>query len=400
VDNLTHSLVGAALAELTLPADAPRATRRTFFIAGVLAANLPDADLLYTRITVPPIGYLLHHRGHTHTLGGILVMGLALAAVCALPKIRESVGPARNRLWLLIALGLTSHLLLDWWNSYGVHPFWPLTSRWFYGDAVYILEPWLWMLLGVAATLNTQRRVGRALLGAFIVVLLALGTWMHVIPRPALALLLVVAAALVALARSWTARRRSGVALALSALFVSLVFAMREVARAEVTAAPAEVVVRHQDMGTVGVDRIPSFARRPVDLVLSSQAANPLCWNALSITRDESVYAMTRGTVAVLIRNACGAPRERNVEWEATQLQSLARLRALGATDCWVRAWLQFGRAPEIRGNVISDLRYSDPGRPNFTTMPIRDWPAGACPRHLTAWRPPRTDLLQEGQSR
>ncbi|HEX7941208.1 MAG TPA: metal-dependent hydrolase, partial [Gemmatimonadaceae bacterium] len=111
MDNLTHSLVGAALAELTLPADAPRATRRTFFITGVLAANLPDADLVYTRITAPPIGYLLHHRGHTHTFGGLVVLGLATAAICALPKIRESIGAARNRLWLLIALALTSHLL-------------------------------------------------------------------------------------------------------------------------------------------------------------------------------------------------------------------------------------------------------------------------------------------------
>jgi len=400
VDNLTHSLVGAALAELTLPADAPRTTRRIFFITGVLAANLPDADLVYTRITAPPIGYLLHHRGHTHTLGGIVVLGLATAAVCALPKIRESVGAARNRLWLLIALALTSHLLLDWWNSYGVHPFWPVSSRWFYGDAVYILEPWLWMLLGLAATLNTQNRVGRALLGGFIVVLLGLGTWMHVIPRPALALLLVVAAALAALARSWTPPRRSTVALGVGALYVCLVFAMREVARAEVADAPAEMVRRHRQIGDVAIDRVTFPARRPVDLVLSSQAANPFCWNAVSITRDEKVYAMTRGTVAVILRNACGAPREQRVQWEATQLQSLARLRALYDNDCWVRAWLQFGRAPEIAGNVISDLRYSDPGRPNFTTMPLRDWPTGACPRHLTAWRPPRTDLLQPAQTR
>ena len=110
MDNLTHSLVGAALAELTLPPAAPRATRRTFFIAGVVAANLPDADLVYTRITAPPVGYLLHHRGHTHTLGGIVVLGLAVAARLCAAEIGESIGAARNRLWLLIALALTSHL--------------------------------------------------------------------------------------------------------------------------------------------------------------------------------------------------------------------------------------------------------------------------------------------------
>jgi inner membrane protein len=395
VDNLTHSLVGAALAELTLPADAPRATRRTFFITGILAANLPDADLVYTRITAPPIGYLLHHRGHTHTVAGIALLGVAMAGVCALPPIRATVGAWRNRLWLLIALGLASHLVLDFWNSYGVHPFWPVWSRWFYGDAVYILEPWLWALLGAAATVNMRNRVGRVLLGGFVAALLAFGTWSHVIPIPSLALLLVVCASFLAIAWRWAAPRRSAVALALSASFVVGVFALREVARARVAAAPAEPAVRLRGVLSSGV-AAPAPVRRRVDLVLSSQPANPLCWSVLSITSDEHliVYMMTRGTVALILPNACGGPREQDVEWEVTQIQSVTRLRALYANNCLVRAWLQFGRAPEISGNVISDLRYSGPDRRNFTTMPISDWPGGACPRHLTNWQPPRADLL------
>jgi inner membrane protein len=381
VDNLTHSLVGAALAELTLPAGALRATRRTFFIAGVTAANLPDADLVYTRITAAPLGALLHHRGHTHTVVGILLLGLAMAAVCGLPNVRDSVGSSRSRLWLLIALGLTSHLVLDSWNSYGVHPFWPMTSRWFYGDAVYILEPWLWMLLGAAATMNTRSRVGGVLLGGFVAVLLLLGTWMSVIPKPALALLLIAIAGFGTLTRRWGAPRRSAVALALSALFVTGVFGLRELARAEVAATPATHGYRHR-----------------VDLVLSSAAANPFCWSVLSIESDEGAdaYASTRGTAAVLVRGACGTPRAQSVEWETPQVQSISRLRGLYAGDCWVRAWLQFGRAPEIGTNVISDLRYSGPDRPNFTTMPLEPRPGGACPEHLTDWRPPRADLLGE----
>jgi inner membrane protein len=381
VDNLTHSLVGATLAELTLPAGAPRATRRTFFITGVVAANLPDADLVYTRITAAPLGSLLHHRGHTHTIAGIALLGLAMAAVCALPAIRASVGAWRNRLWLLIALGLASHLFLDFWNSYGVHPFWPLTSRWFYGDAVYILEPWLWVLLGAAATMNTQSRWGRVQLAGLILVLLALGTWMRVIPIPALALLLLVMGGMVASVRRSTAKGRSGMALALSALFVATVFGLREVARAEAAASPP-----------------PSGHLHQIEVVLSSQAANPLCWSVLSIQADAQLteYVMTRGTAALVVRNACGKPRARTVEWETPQVQSIARLRDLYSGDCWARAWLQFGRAPEIQGSVISDLRYSGPDRPNFTTMRVGPRGGGACPRHLTNWRPPRADLLYD----
>jgi len=36
-----------------------------------------------------------------------------------------------------------------------VHPFYP---NWYCADAVFIFEPWLWVVLGVAAALNTRRR--------------------------------------------------------------------------------------------------------------------------------------------------------------------------------------------------------------------------------------------------
>ena len=43
-----------------------------------------------------------------------------------------------------------------------MHPFHPFDSRWYYGDAVFILEPWLWTLLGVPVALNAGGRAGRA----------------------------------------------------------------------------------------------------------------------------------------------------------------------------------------------------------------------------------------------
>ena len=216
MDNITHSLLGATLAELALPAGAPRATRRTFFAAGVIAANLPDADLVYTRITPAPLGALLHHRGHTHTIAGLVILGLAMAAASLLPRVRDSVEPVRGRLWALIAVALASHLVLDSWNSYGVHPFWPLTSRWYYGDAVFILEPWLWLLLGVSTVWNTMSVTRRVLLGAVLVGITSLGTYFREIPVVALIALLVAALVLAVALRRRTPRRRAAVALALA----------------------------------------------------------------------------------------------------------------------------------------------------------------------------------------
>src|SRR4051812_15547160 len=154
MENLTHSLLGAAIAEATLPAAATRAQRTAFYVVGIIAANLPDADLLYTSITPAPLGYLLHHRGHTHTIAGLVALAALIGLVCALPAIRRHVAPIARRFWILVAAALASHLIADAWNSYGVHPLFPFSSRWFYGDAVYILEPWLWMLLGVSVAMN------------------------------------------------------------------------------------------------------------------------------------------------------------------------------------------------------------------------------------------------------
>ena len=34
--------------------------------------------------------------------------------------------------------GTLLHLGMDFLNSYGVHPFWPIQNRWVYGDSVFI----------------------------------------------------------------------------------------------------------------------------------------------------------------------------------------------------------------------------------------------------------------------
>jgi inner membrane protein len=382
LDNLTHSLVGATLAELALPAGAPRTMRRTFFIAGIVGANFPDADLVYTWITPAPLGSLLHHRGHTHTVVGLVLLGLAMAAVCLLPAIRDATRPARGRLWALIAVALASHLILDSWNSYGVHPFWPIDSRWFYGDAVFILEPWLWMLLGVTVVLNTRNRAGRTLLGIAIAGLVAFGTYIGVIPGFA-AIGLVAAALLLAVAlRRRSPHARAATALASSAVFVAALFATREVAR-----------------GTALAALEPGTRARILDVVLSPEAANPLCWNVLTLVRDQAgtSYVMTRGDVAVLTPAGCGAGRRASVEWDAPRTQSLAELRDLYRADCWVRGWMQFGRAPSVDGGTITDLRYTDTGRRNFTMMALRPpTEAARCPANLTTWRPPRADLIAD----
>ena len=377
MENLSHSLVGATLAELALPDGASREQRRTFFLTGIVAANLPDADLLYTRITTPPLGYLLHHRGHTHTLGGLVVLAVLFGVVALIPAVRRTIAPARGRWWALVAAGLVSHLVLDSWNSYGVHPFWPFDTRWIYGDAIFIADPWLWLLLGASAALNAVYRRGGAVLGASIALIIMGAGWRGVVPPLGVLALAIGATALVATTWRWPARRRAATALGLTSVYVAAMFGVGARVR-----------------GLVDEDAASSRLRL-VDVVLSPEPANPLCWTVLSIalnaSRDSTVT--TRGTVPAIGATGCGR-RESRFMWDAPVRQSLAALRERYASDCWTRAWLQFGRAPELRSTAIGDLRYGGVNG-GFTTMPLRPPGARACPANLTPWTPPREDVLE-----
>jgi hypothetical protein len=147
----------------------------------------------------------------------------------------------------------------------------------------------------------------------------------------------------------------------------------------------------------------PATRGRIVDLVLSPQPANPLCWSALAVAKDERAgeYVSTRGVATAFASVGCGTGRSADVVWTEPVRQSLARLRMLVARDCSVRAWMQFGRAPEVGERAIGDLRYGGATRDNFSTMqlPSAD-EALVCPAHLTHWGMPRADLLEAAPKR
>jgi hypothetical protein len=82
------------------------------------------------------------------------------------------------------------------------------------------------------------------------------------------------------------------------------------------------------------------------------------------------------------------------IAWTEEIHQPLAQLRDLHDRDCWVRAWLQFGRAPVIRNGRILDLRFETGQRGNFTAMALARDPSSGCPAYVTPWALPRADVL------
>lgn len=158
MDPITHTLAGATFARAGLD-------RRTPLAAATLmiAANAPDIDV--AALFVGPYASLEYRRGWTHGPIAILALPLVITAtILAWDRWHRrrrdpSLPPANGgAVLLLAAIGVVSHPLLDWLNIYGVRLLSPLSGRWFHGDAAFIVDPWLWLLLGGGLWLARRRQ--------------------------------------------------------------------------------------------------------------------------------------------------------------------------------------------------------------------------------------------------
>lgn len=158
MDNVCHTLVGVALAEAGLK-------HRTRFGAATLtiAANLPDIDVLAFLSATPAVAL---RRGWTHGIlaQALLPVLLTMGVLAVATRLRTHDGMPRARAGWLLALsciGVLSHVFLDFLNNYGVRLLMPFERRWFYGDAVFIVDPWLWIVLGLGVWMARSRRTPR-----------------------------------------------------------------------------------------------------------------------------------------------------------------------------------------------------------------------------------------------
>jgi inner membrane protein len=114
----------------------------------IVAANLPDIDSFVARpLGIEPIA---EHRGFTHGIGGLVTMPfLAVAIILVWQRLKPSKeGPIRLGGVLICCFVATlSHPLLDFITSYGTRLLEPFSHRWFYGDAIFIVDPWIWLML-------------------------------------------------------------------------------------------------------------------------------------------------------------------------------------------------------------------------------------------------------------
>lgn len=410
MDNLTHTLISVMVGEAvhrSLPPSAvlsDRARRGVAITVMAVGGNLPDADVFYTGWAGSTLDYLLHHRGHTHTVLGALGLSVVLFLAVRLWWRWRKVQPAPRDLWFLAGLSVLAPLLhigLDFTNSYGVHPFWPVDNGWHYGDAVFIVEPLLWACAAVLLFV-LPGRTARVLIGLVLVAGLGLSWFSGFVPLSFAALLTVLTLGLVALSRFAPARvaLAGGVAawLVLTAMFV-------------VTSRTAE-----SRFEALLADRFP--AARTLDTVLTPMPANPVCREVLAVQRTADSYVVRRAfhslspgwvpagrcaglspsageTTAQLVPVAQASTDE--VAWNGELTVDAGRFATLAAEYCAVDALLQFARAPwavpKGDGWVVGDLRYDrEPGlgMAEVEVGPGRD----ECPQLPAPWTPPRQDVL------
>ena len=156
MDNVCHSLMGAALGKAGL------ARRTTLGMSTlVIASNLPDIDVGVFFTNTLPMSF---RRGWTHGVLAQAVLPLALAgSMLAYDRLvvqKRVSSPPRAKageLALLAYIGVLAHVYMDFLNSYGVRLLMPFSGRWFYGDALYIVDPWLYLALGSGWWLATRR---------------------------------------------------------------------------------------------------------------------------------------------------------------------------------------------------------------------------------------------------
>lgn len=148
MDNVCHTLVGAAVARAGLE----RKTSLAVTTAAI-SANLPDIDVLVFLSGVPSVAF---RRGITHGVPAQILLPIAFAGLMWWVARRHGrSGPPAHFGWLLAIsyIGIFTHVFLDYLNTYGIRLLSPLSQRWFYGDAVFIVDPWLWLMLGIGALL-------------------------------------------------------------------------------------------------------------------------------------------------------------------------------------------------------------------------------------------------------
>lgn len=158
MDPVTHTLLGAGLAQSGLKHRTPLATATL-----LIGANLPDVDVLsylWGQETA-----LAFRRGLTHGVLALIVLPVLLTGAIVIwdrvVRRRRGTGdPALpSQVLKLAVIAVATHPLLDQLNVYGMRWLMPVFDGWLYGDTLFIVDPWVWGMLGLGIWLGRRKPI-------------------------------------------------------------------------------------------------------------------------------------------------------------------------------------------------------------------------------------------------
>jgi inner membrane protein len=127
----------------------------------MLAANAPDLDIVSW--FGGTLTYLEYHRWFTHS-----ILAVPLMAAVAVGIARWFVRAPFPWVAALLAavVGVSSHLLLDWTNAYGIRLLLPFSPEWLRLDITSVVDPWIWAVLLLAVIAPALGRLVSSEIGA------------------------------------------------------------------------------------------------------------------------------------------------------------------------------------------------------------------------------------------
>jgi inner membrane protein len=358
MDSLAHALAGACLAKAGLERATPLATSTL-----ILAANVPDVEAV-CYLMGPDLAYGFR-RGWTHGVLAMVLLPILVASAMLTfdtyvrRRLRPDAPPARP--WPLLALavvGVLSHSAMDWLNSYGVRLLMPFEPRWFYGDALYILDPWLWLLLGLGISLTWLRRRQAAVAGAVgLAALLVTLLISPQIPAPA-KIAWVIGLAIVAVVR-WRIPARSTRSAALTAIVLSVVYIGAMVGISRTAERHVADLARARAWPLARITALPVLADPFSRQVIAETPTDYVVFDThFGVVSDLVPHHIDRGVYTDLIARALDA-------------------RSVQGVKGWLRFpsyEVQFTRAGGQRV-VIRDARFIVGSLPGFGVVGIVDYP-------------------------
>ena len=408
MDNLTHSLAGLAIAETALRLR-PSKLRGPLYTASLLANNFPDLDSAYASFLSKPLGYVLHHRGHTHTFLSLIPQALLiLLAMFAYSRFRKQKWERGDwmQIALLTCLGIAVHIALDSLNSYGVHPFWPWNNSWYSFDAVFILEPAMWLSLAPPLALAAPGKWRKAVYWGLFLAALGLVWGVSFVPLTMKIIYTLLAVGFVASALYFDATQR---------IIISICYCL--------ILASSLVIISQAVGGAIRANAEQGNPEWTVeDVVRTPDPANPLCWNIIvigSTSPPNADYWVKEGrfrlplvprdseicehdpfsdkSAQVKALPLFPAGELSGIIWRHEFRRPLKELQDLARSSCHFGAFLQFARAPFWHRDgdklYFGDLRYdrdASRGFSEFETLPTMP-----CPGNLPGWKSQIHSLLQ-----